>query len=502
MSVEPEADVCLILEGTYPYILGGVSTWTHDLIRAQSHLRFHLVSLMPPNASLERRYEVPDNVSGITNIIVQKLPIGNLLITGATQERLFETIELPLLNMQHHATLELLTKILHAIREAGPNIGVGVLLNSPQAWRTLVRMYSETMGDSSFIDYFWTWRGLLGSAYSILLGDLPDAKLYHALCTGYAGLLLARARIEKQRPCVLTEHGIYTNERKIEMIAAEWLNDEKGLNLNVNRRRYDRDLRDFWTDSFSGYAKLCYEAADRIITISEANREMELADGAKGSKIRIIPNGIDCDRFGAIRRTPGTVPTIALIGRVVPIKDIKTFLHAVAYVRDQIPVVQALVIGPTDEDPEYYEECLRIVQNSSLSNTVTFTGKVKIDQSLTRIDVVVLTSISEGQPLVILEAGAAGIPSVCTDVGDCRDMLYGRPGESPPLGDGGVITMLTDPDAVAKSILALLTDRAYYDRCARAIQERVNTYYHKKWQDQAYREIYDELLGAGFSGCK
>ena len=40
-----DADVCLVLEGAYPFVAGGVSSWTHDLIRAHAHLRFHIVAL-------------------------------------------------------------------------------------------------------------------------------------------------------------------------------------------------------------------------------------------------------------------------------------------------------------------------------------------------------------------------------------------------------------------------------------------------------------------------
>ena len=50
---QPPPDVCLILEGTYPYVAGGVSAWAHDLIRAQQDLRFVLVTILPPQASLE-----------------------------------------------------------------------------------------------------------------------------------------------------------------------------------------------------------------------------------------------------------------------------------------------------------------------------------------------------------------------------------------------------------------------------------------------------------------
>ena len=46
MNKQSEADICLILEGTYPYVAGGVSSWTHDLIRAQPDLSFHLLTLL------------------------------------------------------------------------------------------------------------------------------------------------------------------------------------------------------------------------------------------------------------------------------------------------------------------------------------------------------------------------------------------------------------------------------------------------------------------------
>ena len=71
-----KADICLILEGTYPYVAGGVSTWTHELIRRQSHLTFHIVSILPPEGEVKQKFELPDNVVGLTNIRLQKLPIS------------------------------------------------------------------------------------------------------------------------------------------------------------------------------------------------------------------------------------------------------------------------------------------------------------------------------------------------------------------------------------------------------------------------------------------
>jgi len=108
----------------------------------------------------------------------------------------------------------------------------------------------------------------------------------------------------------------------------------------------------------------------------------------------------------------------------------------------------------------------------------------------------VLTSISEAQPLVVLEAGAAGIPSVTTDVGSCRELLYGRRGESPALGPGGDVTPLCHPSATAHAMAHLLTDRSWYERCSRAIKERVRVAYHKRVVDQAYRDLYTRYLSS------
>ncbi len=53
------ADVCMVLEGTYPYVVGGVSTWTHDIIRGLPQFRFHVLCLLPPGADRTMRYELP-----------------------------------------------------------------------------------------------------------------------------------------------------------------------------------------------------------------------------------------------------------------------------------------------------------------------------------------------------------------------------------------------------------------------------------------------------------
>lgn len=484
-----QADVCLILEGTYPYVTGGVSSWTHDLILAQKDLTFHLLTLLPKNANLTPRYPLPSNVVGTSAVFIQQLPAGASI---PRTRAFFEALEPPLRRLQAGGTLNDLREVNDVLSPFKDRLGSQVLLNSVDAWQLLRRMYTATVPRSSFLDYFWSWRSLVGGLYSVLLAEFPEASVYHAVSTGYAGVALARMRLETGRPTILTEHGIYTNERRIEMSIATWLHDAGMQSLRIGTGR--RSLRDVWVDTFIGYSHACYEGASEIITLYEGNQQFQLHDGASPEKMRIIHNGIDYDRYSAVPRRKRARPTIALIGRVVPIKDVKTYIRAVAMVKATLPDLEALVLGPTDEDEGYYEECLDMVRQLDLEGTVTFAGQVRLTEHLGGIDAVVLTSISEAQPLVVLEAGAAGIPSVTTDVGSCRDLLFGSAGETPPLGPGGEVTPLCDPSATALALVRLLTDPDWYECCGAAMKARVARYYNKTIVDRVYRETYDRYL--------
>ena len=210
-------------------------------------------------------------------------------------------------------------------------------------------------------------------------------------------------------------------------------------------------------------------------------------------KIRIAPNGIDFDHYSKIKREEHDRPTVALIGRVVPIKDIKTFIRAVGILHHDVPDLLAYIMGPRDEDKEYAKECFEMVEHLDLHDTLTFTGKVDLAEYLGKVDIIVLTSISEAQPLVILEAGAAGIPSVTTDVGACSEMIYGLTEKDKALGASGAITPLANPQATAIELLKLIKDKDYYQSCCKAATERAYKYYNKTGQDSTYAYLYEKL---------
>lgn len=488
-----KADVCLILEGTYPYVTGGVSGWAHGLIREQSHLTFHLLAIMPRDGELELKYDLPNNVIGLTTIRLSDLPDG-ANINGNLAHRLHRALREPLATLTSDKSMRLqdLKHVMDVLRDTRATLGSLALLDHVEAWSQLVELYEAGFPDHSFLDYFWSYRAIVGGLYSTLLAPLPQANIYHAMSTGYAGLMAARAKVETGKPVFVTEHGIYTNERRIEVTAADWLEATSSKALTIDQPR--RDLRDMWIDAISNFSRVCYEASDSIITLFAGNQIAQIEDGADATKMQVIPNGVDIKRFGSLAHRRQATPTIGFIGRVVPIKDVKTFIRACQLLRQTVPDLKAYIIGPTDEDEEYYDECVNLVQLLGLERIITFTGRARVDDYLPLLDVLVLTSISEAQPLVMLEAGAAGIPMVATDVGACREIIEGLPEEAPQLGLGGIVTPLASPASVADAVFTLLSDNTQYELASAAIRERVASYYNESIQQQAYRNLYAQYL--------
>jgi glycosyltransferase involved in cell wall biosynthesis len=305
------------------------------------------------------------------------------------------------------------------------------------------------------------------------------------------------------RPFLLTEHGIYTRERKIDIMQTEWVHDPDRGKRRI--RRAPGRFQKIWINLFERLGRIAYDSADGILTVCEANREQQIAQGAEPGKTGVVPNGIDVDRFTGIydeksRGIGGRDRPLAVgfVGRVVPIKDIKTFIRACRIVKLRFPELQTYIMGPRDEDPGYYRECLDLVRTLDLEGAITFTGNVDVRDYFPLVDVVVLTSISEAQPLIILEANCAGIPVVATDVGACRELLEGRDGKDREIGPSGLVTGIADPNGTAQGIAALLGDRDLMRAMGAAGHKRVHSFYQEKEYCGRYREIYQGLIqGAG-----
>jgi len=494
------ADVTLLLEGTYPYVSGGVSSWVHQIIRGLPEVKFSLVFLGgEPSQYGAMKYKLPDNVVQLeTHYLMES---GRKLKPHARRgrpelfadsQRLHEFFRAP----EKKLPPDLLQRFLCRVGDK-EGIPIEDFLLSEAAWDTICADYHRLCTAPSFLDYFWTVRMMHAPIFKLaeVARRLPPSRVYHSVSTGYAGLLGAFLHYRHRRPFIITEHGIYTKERKIDLAQADWIKDSSNEHQGGLRGGVGY-IRQLWIRFFEGIGRLSYEAADPIISLYEGNRLRQIKDGATAERTQVIPNGIDLDRFAPLRaRRPDRVPLVlGLIGRVVPIKDIKTFIRSMRGVCNQLPEAEGWVVGPTDEDPSYAHECEELVSDLGLVGRVKFLGFRKVEEVLPQLGLMVLTSISEAQPLVLLEGFASGLPAIATDVGSCREIIGGASDEDRAFGSAGAVVSIANPDATAAAAVALLMDEARWRSAQQAGIRRVERFYTQRDMLEAYRHTYREAM--------
>jgi len=175
-------------------------------------------------------------------------------------------------------------------------------------------------------------------------------------------------------------------------------------------------------------------------------------DGIDASRVQTIYNGLDLADWmaaGSGARLSGEC-LITTAGNIRHVKGHDVFVRAAALVVQQFPDATFSIAGEVLE-PAYYEELQALVQKLGLSGRFRFAGGVSdLRGHLSRADVFVLPSRSEGFSNAIVEAMAAGLPVVATDVG----------GNAEAVSDGvtGFIVPSEDPEALAAAILSLTVD--------------------------------------------
>lgn len=247
----PDVDVCLLLEGTYPYVRGGVSSWMHQIIEGLPELRFALVFIGGRRSDYAQpRYTLPANVVSLQTHYLQDA------LRGRQPRRTGAPAGMPALLTRLHAAfaaahrpsvdgpsvdgpsvdgpsgcpLSSIADTLDTVlRTAGRRGGITAahFLGSDAAWAFVRQRAADGDGTTPFTDYFWTLRQMHGPIFQLaeIADAVPDARVYHTISTGYAGLLGAFIERRRGRPLVLSEHGIYTKERRIDLNQAEWLDD-------------------------------------------------------------------------------------------------------------------------------------------------------------------------------------------------------------------------------------------------------------------------------------
>ena len=289
----------------------------------------------------------------------------------------------------------------------------------------------------------------IGSAVRYQRADILHCHGYRADVLG-----LAAARLSKV-PIVSTAHGFTGG--------------------NAKNRFYER------LDTLS------LRRAQAVITVSRALEKQLLGSGVPRSRLWHIPNACPAvetksrEEARAVLGVTSTATVVGWIGRLSAEKGADVFLRAMKCLVP--PGVQAIMIG---DGPER-APTMQLASDLGLGSSLCFVGSVPNASTLMKaFDVVVISSHTEGLPLVLLEAMGAGVPVVATAVGEIPKVLdRGRLGILAPPGE---------PERLADAVREVLRDPSgAADRVARAQQHVDHHYAVDSWVDQIL-EVYQAAL--------
>ncbi|MHB8146232.1 MAG: GT4 family glycosyltransferase PelF [Vulcanimicrobiaceae bacterium] len=476
--------VCLLTEGTYPYVRGGVSTWCRDLIAGLPEMTFDVYALVGnPAGRLE--YELPGNVRRVLNIPLwgherlTEYNAGDVRSAGHRSVRALRDDFVPTFT-------GFLGHVLHGMDYGEPHElveAVGALyryfrendydwtMRREETWTAALDLFRAQPWHARFMTSLEAIE-LVRSLYRYLLPlaiELPDCDVMHTSVAGLCALAGIAAKTVHGTPLILTEHGVYLRERVLSLARAGFPASDRAVKKNL----------------FSAIARAAYAASDVIAPVCSYNTKWERFYGVSDSRVRVIYNGVDEHRFADRDIWPAT-PTVGAVLRIDPLKDVATMIASAPHVRERVPNVRYELWGPV-HDREYDVLCRTLVDDLNLRETVFFMGSTKDPaDAYSNATVVALSSISEGFPFTLIEAMMCAKPVVATDVGGVREAI----------DTCGTVVPPKRPERLAQALIPYLTEPELARSAGKRARERALEFFTQERFLDNYRALYEQF-GAG-----
>lgn len=241
--------------------------------------------------------------------------------------------------------------------------------------------------------------------------------------------------------------------------------------------------------------KFLLKPGDRITAVGQfVKRALVDREGLPAKRIDVIHNGIDPDRFApngqtnpnTLRSTlnlPPSAPLVLQIARFHPVKDHATALHAFTRTRQTLPNAHLALVGDGQQRPEIE----KLVADLRIASHVHLLGlREDIPELLHEADAFMLSSLSEGISVTLLEAMAAERPIVATAVGGNAEVVeHGRT---------GLLSPRQDPTTLAHNLTALLQSPPLRRRMGAAGRHRLLQHFTQQQMHHAYAELYRRIL--------
>lgn len=462
--------ICLILEGCYPYVFGGVATWVNQYILSKPEHEFVLLTIGAYKKDKGKFvYDIPKNVTEIQEIFLDEIETKNLEQKNIYSQDYLNEIKNIILGKT--VNWNNIFKEINSEKWSTENF-----FKSKQYLELIKNISKHELKSNGFLEVFFGMKSMLQPLLQLLSIKIPEADIYHSASTGYAGILGARAQYKTNKPFILTEHGIYPREREEELLACTWLNES---------------LKKTWIKFFYNMSNAGYEKATYVTSLFENAKNTQIILGCNPKKCVVIPNGIHYEQYAKMpeKEENGYIDIGAFI-RFSPIKDVKTLLYAFYETYSECKKARLHIFGATN-DKEYKRECLNIIESLKMEEYIHIYGQVDSSEYIHKMDFTILTSISEGQPLTVLESFAAKRPVVCTNVGCCKELITGN---NDGFGEAGICCTPMDISGIANAMKILCNDSIIRKKYGENGQERVKSKYTFEKMMESYFELYEKGL--------
>jgi glycosyltransferase involved in cell wall biosynthesis len=232
---------------------------------------------------------------------------------------------------------------------------------------------------------------------------------------------------------------------------------------------------------------------DRVVAVcTQVQDVLDTEFKFKSWKTTTVDNGVDLRRFLEIDRRPARDDRLVFgtIGRLDPVKDHCTLLHAFARVATAVPHAELRILG----DGSLLAELRALAGSLGIEHAVRFEGfSLDTPKFLEALDVYVISSRSEGLPLSLLEAMAAGLPIVATSVGEIPQIVR--------VADCGWIAPAQNPSALADAMMRAIPSNERAERGERARARAAEHYSVERMTDE-YEALYRQLLDRDGSAAR
>lgn len=475
----PPRRVLMITEGTYPYAMGGVSSWCDYIVRGMPEIDWQVLPIVGSGLGRARGFELPANVT-----VKRPLELWSEGLPGWRWRRHGEPglrLDLP----------SVLVRGLMGWRDAGDELTAALVwcrrrphkvrnvFRHRDGWETFLgglrEVLDERTPEAAAAPELDTYEAatLYQTLYWVARAaaePMPAADILHVTAAGWAGVPATVQKALHGTPVVLTEHGVYLRESYLAAVRSSASPGERFISTRLAR----------------GLARSAYATADVIAPVTEANAGWEQGLGVDPGKIHVIPNGVDAPP------PPTAAPasaTVVAIGRVDPLKDVHTMLRVAAEVVRRMPQARFRYFGPVTQGQEAYgRSCHELHARLGLGDRFAFMGPTRDpDGAIRAADMVLMTSISEGLPMALLEAMSQARPVVSTGVGGVPEVVRGC----------GMVAAPGDTHALALSTLTLLRNPRLAAELGARGHARVRRQFARAASVTGYRELFERVAPTG-----